>query len=137
MCGVVRARADFNWCGGMCTGHSTVRVIRLCGTCISTEQFGLARQQFKDSIRPIIVVKVLKSDDRLRLELKNDGAGPALGITGEFTNTTNILGEKSSCVVTILESAGMHESEEPQLFIRYSSLDRRHCETVVDLHPSK
>ena len=65
-------------------------------------------------------------DDWYRLELKNDGTGPALGITGEFTHTTNLLGPKSLCIVSTVK-------DEKQLVIRYSSLDRRFFETVENI----
>jgi hypothetical protein len=94
---------------------------------VTTNQFSLSAQQYADSIRPIILVRVLEvGNDWYKLELKNDGTGPALGITGTFTHTTNLLGPKSICTVAT-------EKDEKQVVIRYSSLNRRFFETVVNI----
>jgi hypothetical protein len=94
---------------------------------VTADQFGLSDQQYAESIRPIIVVRVLAVRSELyELELRNDGAGPALGITGTFTHTTNLLGPKSVCTVATFK-------DEKQVVIRYSSLNRRSFETVVNI----
>ena len=91
------------------------------------QEFALADRQYKDSIRPIIVASVVSAlPDYYTIELTNDGTGPALGISGDFTETTNLLGAKSSCRVVAYKGSD-------QLIVHYSSLDRRRFETVVNI----
>jgi hypothetical protein len=96
---------------------------------ISSDQFSLGMRQYQDSVRPIIVVSVLQSlDNTFELNLRNDGNGPALGMNGGYTQRTNILGSNSSCQVTLLKD------ETNQFVFRYSSLDKRYFETVVNIY---
>jgi hypothetical protein len=99
-------------------------------TAAAASQFTVAQKQYSESLRPIIVVSVVAaSPDYLDLKLTNDGNGPALDMDGYYTQTANLLGAKSSCVV-----ATTYENTNNGIFpfaVRYKSLDGRAFETSV------
>jgi hypothetical protein len=102
------------------------------------DQSVMLQRQNAESLRPVIVVRVADvsqvldglrwvPDGAMRLELKNDGLGPAIEMDGPYTQTTTILGAKSSCTVAVIGSV------EYNLTIKYKSLDERSFETKVTI----
>ena len=102
----------------------------------ASEQFAIAQKQFGEALRPIIVVSMGESpqqsldDNVLSLTLTNDGMGPALNMDGLYTQTTTLLGSKSSCVVAVLTE----NPEEASVLVQYESLDGRRFETLVTIY---